>query len=207
MCERLHGAMSESNFPDIFRVLEPLVAASFSVTPKPHASLGVDAYCRATSPLRRYTDLLLHLQLKSAMRRERPLDRQAIDDMLPYIFFRTLDAQQAEKLVRYEWWRLNQKRLHKSHAIALADRTAERANENPKPFRAVKLHGDAGQKPAILLLECGARVPLVGVDASLEKALDEVDANTPLTAHLTLLNPRGTFMGPAMMRLHQIDFD
>ncbi len=35
-----------------------------SVTPEPHAGLGLTCYTRATSPLRRYQDLLVHQQLR-----------------------------------------------------------------------------------------------------------------------------------------------
>lgn len=32
--------------------------------PLPHAGLGLPAYCQVTSPIRRYSDLLAHWQLK-----------------------------------------------------------------------------------------------------------------------------------------------
>ena len=42
-------------------------------TPRPHAGLGLDAYVQFTSPIRRYTDILAHYQLKAHLRGERPL--------------------------------------------------------------------------------------------------------------------------------------
>lgn len=41
--------------------------------PSPHRGLGVEAYARATSPLRRYLDLLVHQQLRAALDGGEPL--------------------------------------------------------------------------------------------------------------------------------------
>jgi exoribonuclease-2 len=43
------------------------------VDPGPHSTLGLDAYATATSPLRRYPDLLLQRQVKSFLERGKPL--------------------------------------------------------------------------------------------------------------------------------------
>ena len=45
-----------------------------SITPLRHAGLGLDIYTQATSPIRRYTDLLTHFQIKAHLR----------DDPLPF---------------------------------------------------------------------------------------------------------------------------
>lgn len=39
--------------------------SEMTTQPSPHASLGLDAYCQVTSPIRRYTDLLAHRQIKA----------------------------------------------------------------------------------------------------------------------------------------------
>lgn len=47
-----------------------LYPSEATLEPKAHASLGVpegEGYCRTTSPLRRYTDLLMHWQIKHAL--------------------------------------------------------------------------------------------------------------------------------------------
>lgn len=41
-----------------------------SLTPSRHASLGLDTYTQVTSPIRRYSDLLVHFQLKAHLRGE-----------------------------------------------------------------------------------------------------------------------------------------
>ncbi|ROR32896.1 RNB domain-containing ribonuclease [Inmirania thermothiophila] len=46
--------------------------------PEPHAGLGLAAYCQATSPLRRYTDLLTHQQLRAHVTGGEPLDAETV---------------------------------------------------------------------------------------------------------------------------------
>jgi exoribonuclease-2 len=41
---------------------------TLSVKPAPHWSLGLDGYTQVTSPLRRYTDLLAHQQIRAFLR-------------------------------------------------------------------------------------------------------------------------------------------
>ncbi|MDR1637206.1 MAG: RNB domain-containing ribonuclease [Treponema sp.] len=47
---------------------------SLSLKPSLHQGLGLGAYTQVTSPLRRYTDLLAHQQIRSVLRGEPPLD-------------------------------------------------------------------------------------------------------------------------------------
>lgn len=44
--------------------------SEMSIAPTRHASLGLDCYTQVTSPIRRYTDLLTHFQLKAHLRGE-----------------------------------------------------------------------------------------------------------------------------------------
>lgn len=46
--------------------------SEMSITPARHASLGLNTYTQATSPIRRYSDLLTHFQLKAHLRGETP---------------------------------------------------------------------------------------------------------------------------------------
>ncbi len=48
---------------DIARVVRVLSAAALDVVPRPHAAIGLPAYCTFTSPLRRYVDLVNEAQL------------------------------------------------------------------------------------------------------------------------------------------------
>ena len=49
-----------------------------SVEPGSHFGLGLDAYARATSPLRRYADLLVHQQIRALLRGEVPASAEQI---------------------------------------------------------------------------------------------------------------------------------
>ena len=49
-----------------------------SIEPGPHFGLGLDAYARATSPLRRYADLLVHQQIRAALAGRAPLTAEQV---------------------------------------------------------------------------------------------------------------------------------
>ena len=56
--------------PSHFTTRTRLCPAVTAVQPGEHAGLGLKAYCQASSPIRRYTDLLVHHQIKSVLRGE-----------------------------------------------------------------------------------------------------------------------------------------
>ena len=53
--------------------------------PEPHASLGVDAYVTATSPIRKYTDLVTQRQIRSVLGLEPGYTREEIDRLIQEI--------------------------------------------------------------------------------------------------------------------------
>lgn len=74
-----------------------------SIAPGRHAGLGLDQYVQATSPLRRYLDLVAHQQLRAHLRGEAPLDVAAIT-----VRIGTADAvagavRTAERLSNQHW--------------------------------------------------------------------------------------------------------
>ena len=71
--------------------------------PAPHAGLGLGAYCRATSPLRRYLDLVVHQQLRAYLRGEPLMDSQEILQRVGAAESVTYNRQQAERLARRHW--------------------------------------------------------------------------------------------------------
>ncbi len=49
-----------------------MTRSEMSLNPTRHATLGIDLYCQVTSPIRRYTDLVGHFQIKAHLRGEAP---------------------------------------------------------------------------------------------------------------------------------------
>ncbi len=62
-----------------FLMIRRLTAATVSIKPGLHGGLGVDAYTQATSPLRRYSDLLVQRQISHHLRtNQTPYDGEAV---------------------------------------------------------------------------------------------------------------------------------
>ncbi len=57
--------------------LRTLSRATYSAKPAPHYGLGKESYCHFTSPIRRYTDLVVHQQLWAADQGEAARDQKA----------------------------------------------------------------------------------------------------------------------------------
>lgn len=74
----------------ILHYLRLLGTTILSPVPIKHLALGLSAYCRVTSPLRRYGDLLTHWQIEAAIRREWATGRSLIGNTdgkyLPFSF-------------------------------------------------------------------------------------------------------------------------
>lgn len=72
-----------------YRSKKLLARGTLGLKPEPHSSLGLPVYITATSPLRRYTDLLMQRQIKSALNSEAPpLDSKQLDLILSEISYR-----------------------------------------------------------------------------------------------------------------------
>jgi exoribonuclease-2 len=74
-----------------------------SASPGPHAGLGLDLYARATSPLRRYLDLVAHQQLRAYLRGEEPLEAQEVLRRIGAAEAAVGSVRQAEWLSRRHW--------------------------------------------------------------------------------------------------------
>ncbi|KAL2010929.1 hypothetical protein VTN00DRAFT_3647 [Thermoascus crustaceus] len=84
----------------------------------PHHSLGLDAYVKSTSPLRRYVDLIAHYQIEAALRYERehnrtldadqetsvlPFTREKVDDYITRSRWQHTRLKQCEMASRQYW--------------------------------------------------------------------------------------------------------
>jgi exoribonuclease II len=74
-----------------------------ALTPGPHAGLGLPLYVQATSPLRRYLDLVAHQQLRAHLREEPLLDEQAILTRIGAAEAMRGDVRYAERLSNEHW--------------------------------------------------------------------------------------------------------
>jgi exoribonuclease-2 len=71
--------------------------------PGPHAGLGLAVYAQATSPLRRYLDLVVHQQLRAHLRGEGLLEAQAVLERVGATAAVSGSLRQAERLARQHW--------------------------------------------------------------------------------------------------------
>jgi exoribonuclease-2 len=83
-----------------------------SITPIRHASLGLDAYVQVTSPIRRYTDLLAHFQLKAHLRGEAlPFTTEAMKELLQAVSTTAYESTLVERQTN-RYWGLEYLRRH-----------------------------------------------------------------------------------------------
>lgn len=74
-----------------------------TTTPAPHAGLGLEVYTRATSPLRRYLDLVVHQQLRAALRGAPLLGEQEVLERVGAAETVTGNTRHAEFLASKHW--------------------------------------------------------------------------------------------------------
>ena len=78
--------------------------SEIGITPARHASLGLDNYTQVTSPIRRYTDLLAHFQLKAHLRGEPlPFLAEQMQEILYTISMSSQEATLVERQTNRYW--------------------------------------------------------------------------------------------------------
>ncbi len=187
------GWLAECGVPGIYRSqasMAPGVKVRMGVRPAPHAGMGVAQYTWATSPLRRYVDLVNQWQIIACARHGRTAALAAPfkpKDVALFAIISAFDAAHAEYngfqagIERY--WALvslAQNDIHELDAVVMKDGLV-RADELPLVFRAIGAEG----------LPRGAhvRVRIQGTDlltldlhASVASRLDVVDATATAAA-------------------------
>jgi len=76
---------------------------ALSVKPGRHQGLGLDTYTQVTSPLRRYTDLLAHIQIRAFLRGSRTLSSDDVSARLGFSEAATTAAVHAERASDNHW--------------------------------------------------------------------------------------------------------
>jgi len=83
-----------------------------SLTPARHASLGLATYTQVTSPIRRYSDLIAHFQIKAHLRGDPlPFAREVLQDMLLSTASTAYEATLVERQTN-RYWGLEYLRRH-----------------------------------------------------------------------------------------------
>ena len=78
--------------------------SEISLTPLRHASLGLDNYIQVTSPIRRYTDLLAHFQLKAHLRgHELPFPKEQLQEIIYSVGTSAYEATLVERQTNRYW--------------------------------------------------------------------------------------------------------
>jgi exoribonuclease II len=72
-------------------------------TPEPHSGLGLAAYSRTTSPLRRYSDLLTHQQIRTYLKQGELLDVQAISERIAQSEMGSMANRKTERVSNNHW--------------------------------------------------------------------------------------------------------
>jgi exoribonuclease-2 len=86
--------------------------SEMSITPLRHAGLGLDTYTQATSPIRRYSDLLTHFQLKAHLRGEAPpFSAEQVKEVMMTVSTITQELTMVERQTN-RYWALEYLRRH-----------------------------------------------------------------------------------------------
>lgn len=80
-----------------------MTRSQLTTVPAPHAGLGLELYAQATSPLRRYLDLVIHQQLRAYLQGRPLLDSGAMLERVGAAESVTGSVRQAERLANKHW--------------------------------------------------------------------------------------------------------
>ncbi|ORX50114.1 RNB-domain-containing protein [Hesseltinella vesiculosa] len=93
-------------FQDLLAHVSKLPPASLTTQHgQPHVLMGIpDGYCKTTSPLRRYTDMMAHWQIKAHLLRDRfPFDVQTLQDLGPRLELKEKQMGMVQQQAEQYW--------------------------------------------------------------------------------------------------------
>jgi exoribonuclease-2 len=98
------GPTGESlSLSEMFALRRTLKRSQYRSLPAPHAGMGLAAYVQATSPLRRYPDLVAHQQIRAYLRGGQPLETQDVLERIGAVEAVIGSVRQAEHLSDRHW--------------------------------------------------------------------------------------------------------
>ncbi|NEO34611.1 MAG: RNB domain-containing ribonuclease, partial [Symploca sp. SIO3C6] len=78
--------------------------SEMGITPLRHAGLGLDTYTQSTSPIRRYTDLLCHFQIKAHLRGDEvPFSPETLQELIQVVSNTAYEAVLIERQTNRYW--------------------------------------------------------------------------------------------------------
>jgi exoribonuclease II len=86
-----------------FRMLRCMHKRSVGITPAPHAAIGVAMYSQVTSPLRRYSDLVAHEQLRAFTDGRTLIDKDAMLERISEGDAASVAAKKASRYSETHW--------------------------------------------------------------------------------------------------------
>ena len=100
------GEMPEEIFQGLagaYQLRRCMLPRSLSVSPGKHQGLGLDSYVQVTSPLRRYTDLFAHIQIRRFLCGEKALSAEEVSQRIFSGEAAASAVVQAERAARNHW--------------------------------------------------------------------------------------------------------
>ncbi len=94
---------AELSLSQMAAVRRTLKRSQYRTLPAPHAAMGLAAYAQATSPLRRYPDLVVHQQVRAYLRGEKALEHEAVLERIGAVEAVIGGVRQAEQLSDRHW--------------------------------------------------------------------------------------------------------
>ncbi|MCB0110312.1 MAG: RNB domain-containing ribonuclease, partial [Caldilineaceae bacterium] len=95
--------ITETTLSAMFAKRRMMKPSQYKSEPGRHTGLGMEQYAQATSPLRRYTDLLVHQQLRAHLRGEAVMDGQMLMERMAEASLSMRAVRTAERLSNKHW--------------------------------------------------------------------------------------------------------
>ncbi|MBK1693903.1 exoribonuclease II [Chromatium weissei] len=97
------GGVEATDLAGMFARRRYFKPTRLSIEPEPHAGSGLMLYTRAISPLRRYSDLLVHQQLRAWLTEQTPLTAQQIMERSGEADLATVAIRRSERFSNQHW--------------------------------------------------------------------------------------------------------